>query len=514
MKQTLKQQYGIIDIGSNTMRLVIYEKRSSGMYRELENTKISARLRNYLSNDDVLTGEGINLLLQTLQQFQISTRYHKLQHVICTATATVRQAANQQEIKRLVAAYTDFELRILSEYEEAYYGYMAVMNSTPFSEGITVDIGGGSTEVTYFKNRELQNYHSFPFGALSLKQQFIQHDMPTSEELENLVLFLQTQFQTLPWLKGKKLPLIAIGGSARNMVKVHQNLVSYPIYGLHLYEMNENDIPYVKQQITSLPFVELQKLEGLAKDRADTIIPAIQVFQTLTEITKASSFILSGKGLREGVFYEELIKSFGLPYYPNVIEESFYLLAREYEMDMNHAIALMKISSILCQGLQMCEIAAFTPEDRMYMRWGAKVFHIGNYIDSESSSQHTFYLLANKTIDGMMHKERVKLALMASYKSKLLFRQYSKPFEAWFTKEEQRHIRLMGSILQFASSLNTTNRNIIEDITVVRNEDKLLFYIVCNDNAMPERIQAEKQKKALEKVLKCTIELYFHRKQS
>ena len=99
--------------------------------------------------------------------------------------------------------------------------------------------------------------------------------------------YLEFQFRTLPWLINKKLPLIAIGGSARNLVKIHQNLICYPIAGLHLYKMKEEDIESVKEELEKLSFIELQKLEGLAKDRADTIIPAVEVFHTLVNVIEA-----------------------------------------------------------------------------------------------------------------------------------------------------------------------------------------------------------------------------------
>lgn len=125
-------------------------KNKTGFYKEIENTKVVARLRNYLV-DGVLIEEGIEVLLQTLFQFQESTRFHQLHHVLCVATATIRQAKNQEEIKKLVEGQTDFTLRVLSEYEEARYGYLAVMNSTSFSEGITVDIGGGVRRLHTFE---------------------------------------------------------------------------------------------------------------------------------------------------------------------------------------------------------------------------------------------------------------------------------------------------------------------------------------------------------------------------
>lgn len=86
------------------------------------------------------------------------------------------------------------------------------------------------------------------------------------------------------------------------MVKIHQNLICYPIAGLHLYKMKEEDIKHVKEELKELSFIELQKMEGLAKDRADTIIPAVEVFHMLVNVIEAPAFILSKKGLREGVF--------------------------------------------------------------------------------------------------------------------------------------------------------------------------------------------------------------------
>ncbi|HDR7591032.1 TPA: Ppx/GppA family phosphatase [Bacillus mycoides] len=510
LKEILKLQYAIIDIGSNTMRLVIYEKQNGGFYKEIENTKVVARLRNYLI-DGVLNEEGKEVLLQTLFQFQESTKFHQLHHVLCVATATIRQAENQEEIKKLVEGQTDFTLRVLSEYEEARYGYLAVMNSTSFSEGITVDIGGGSTEVTYIKNREILEYHSFPFGALSLKHLFIKGDIPTKDELEEIREYLECQFRTLPWLIDKKLPLIAIGGSARNLAKIHQNLTNYPIPGVHLYKMKE-DIENVKGALEKQSFIELQKMEGLAKDRADTIIPAVEVFHKLVNIIEATAFVLSKKGLREGVFYEELTKDLGISYYPNVVEESLHLLSHEYEMDMEFVIQLIKHGRLICKQLEEMGLISVSIKDWEAFHQAAKVFNIGKYIDEEASRLHTFYLLANKTIDGMMHKDRVRLALIASYKSKMLFKQHLSPFEGWFDKSEQKKIRLLGAVLQFSAALNVRQRSLVDTISITENKEGLTFRILCEQSALAEKVQAEKQKKQLERVLKTNIHLSFESK--
>jgi exopolyphosphatase / guanosine-5'-triphosphate,3'-diphosphate pyrophosphatase len=503
----MKEKYGIIDIGSNTIRLVIYERNKSGRLKEVENVKSVARLRNYLTEDNVLTEEGIRMLLETLLSFQDITRHHQIQHVKCIATATIRQAKNQEDIKKLVEETTDFSIRVLSEYEEAYYGFLAAVNSTPITEGITIDIGGGSTELTYYKDRQLIEYYSFPFGALSLKQTFIAGNIPTQEELRQLSFYIAEQFQSLPWLQNKKVPIVAIGGSARNLVQIHQSLKKYPLAGIHQYEMNLNDIVEVRRLLTSLTFEQIQKLEGLSKDRADIIIPAVEVFKSLYETVNATSFVLSRKGLRDGIFYEEF---FGTPILPDVLEKSFFELAEDYHIHLDHVRHVNKLLIQLVEQIRFLNLYPLTNDDIRDLQRATYVFYLGQYIDGESSSQHTFYILANRTIDGLMHKERLKLALIASYKNKTVFKQYIEPFQNWFTRDEQKKLRFLGALLKFAYSLNETKRNIVHAIHLEKKNGTVIMHVFCHGNWKAEEYKAEKNKKHLEKAWKRTIELRFH----
>lgn len=265
--------YAIIDVGSNTMRLVIYLRDKGGRLREVENVKAVARLRNHLTQDGLLSTEGLQTLLTTLGSFKEVAESYTLEEMVCVATATIRQAGNQEEIITQVSKHTGFDMRILSDHEEAYYGYLAVVNSTPVTEGITVDIGGGSTEVTYFKDRELIESYSFPFGALTLKQDFFKKELPTENEFSALRRYLLDQFKSLPWLQNKDIPLIGIGGGARNLVQIDQNLKEYPLAGLHQYKMKDSDLSFIKNYLFTLPMKKLQKVEGLSKDRRISSCP-------------------------------------------------------------------------------------------------------------------------------------------------------------------------------------------------------------------------------------------------
>lgn len=509
----IKEKYAIIDIGSNTMRLVIYQRDKSQRLKEIENVKVSARLRNYLNDDSFLNDEGIKVLVSALHSFQEVTRHHDLKKVKCVATATIRQAENKEFILHTVEAKTDFSIRILSEYEEAYYGFLAVVNSTQIESGITIDIGGGSTEITYFENRKLIHYHSFPFGALSLKKQFVKNEIPAEKEINQLKEFLDAKFRSLPWVVNRNLPIVAIGGSARNIVQIHQAMQEYPLAGVHQYEMNHQNLTDVQQFLSSLTLHELQRVEGLSKDRADIIIPTAQVFHTLYEIVDADNFILSRKGLRDGVFYEDLTRGTGLAIFPNVIEESFHELLSDYDIDLNHVIHVTKLALKIYRDLAEEGLLSYSKEDILLLRRGAFVFNLGQYIDSESSSQHTFYLIANRTIDGLLHKERLQLALIASFKSKSSYKQYADPYKHWFSKVEQRNMMMLGAIIKLAYSLNATKREIIKSVDIRTENDFVKCDVVCEGNWKPEEYQAEKQKKNLEKILKKNIIFKFYEKE-
>ncbi|PWU66861.1 Ppx/GppA family phosphatase [Gracilibacillus dipsosauri] len=503
-----KQYYAIIDIGSNTMRLVIYLREKGGRLKEVENVKAVARLRTFLDTNNQLTNAGIDKLIMTLLSFKHVLATYDLKEIVCVATATIRQAENQQDIQAIVKEKTNLHMRILSEKEEAFYGFLAVVNSTSIETGITVDIGGGSTEVTYFRKRELVESHSFPFGALTLKE-FFQKDIPTYEELEKLHHFLSKEFHHLPWLVGKEVPLIAIGGSARNLVQIEQNLKKYPLAGLHQYKMYDTDIQTVSHYLTSRNKEELLKVEGLSKDRADIIIPAIEVFHTLYQTIQADCFILSRKGLRDGVFFEQLSKEMGSLLFPNVLEDSIQELINDYNLDPKQIIHVQYLTRRLFHYLKDNGVIHLSKKDWSLLKRASYLCHLGEYIDAEASAQHTFYLLANRTIDGLMHRERLMIALISSYKNNTLFKQFIKPYKTWFLKEERKKLRHLGAILKFTYCLDATRRQIVTDLSITRKQDRFIFELECIGDWSPEEYQAEKQKKHLEKIVKTDIELIF-----
>lgn len=505
-----KQNIALIDIGSNSIRLVIFNLDNRGYYKEIQNLKVVARLSSHLDKDGNITNKGIAALIDALHHFQEVTRIYHVSKIKCVATAAIRQAKNQEKIISAVIESTDYSIRILSEYEEAYLGYLAVTNSTNIEAGLTIDIGGGSTEVTLFKNRRLLSYHSFPFGAITLKQKFIKNEMPTKQELTDLKGFLKEQFSSLKWLKQNDLPVVGIGGSARNLSLISQRKSNYPLAGLHQFEMSFEDLKAITNNLKKLSFKERQMVDGLSKDRADIIIPAAEAIFTFMEVTGAQKFIMSNKGLRDGLFYEELFGQFKIECFPNVAEESFFQLSQAYDVNSNNVKYISKLATELFYELQPHFNYTLTDLDLRLLHLACRVLYIGEFISYESSSQHTFYLLTNLSIDGLSHIDRLKIALIASFKSKNALYSYISPYKEWLDVEAIGKLEILGAILKFSYSLNKTRQQSIYSIRIVEaNDIVIILKLACRSDAYFEEMQAQKYKKHLEKLLKKRVELLF-----
>lgn len=503
--------YALIDIGSNTMRLVIYLPNELGRFREVENVKAVARLRNHLNDDGYLSKDGETILIDTLSDFKDVLKIYPLSHFTCVATATIRQAKNQAALVKKVKAELDWEMEILSEEEEAYFGYLAVVNSTSLTEGITVDMGGGSTEVTYFKERKIVHAHSFSFGTLSLRRMY-QYEEAEKTSLDRIKRYVLEQFETLDWLKNRAVPLIAIGGSARNVAQIDQVDKDYPMAGLHQYPMLKKDLDRIQDQLLSLTLKKRQKVEGLSKDRADIILPALTTFITLHQFIKADRFVLSQKGLRDGINYALFFKDKTHPYSPNVLEDSMQELVNDFNLDLKQIFQIERLARTVFNALYSHKMKGVNKQDWQVLNRAAYVFNLGEYIDNESSAQHTFYLLANRTIDGLSHRDKLKIALVSSFKNKTVFKQFTRPYKSWLTKSERKKLRLLGALLKFIYCLDATKRQVVTDIDVEVKRKKIKLTIYTKKNAAPEIYQAEKQKKHLEKALKRDLVLSFVRK--
>lgn len=500
----------IIDIGSNTVRLVMYKYDNNSGLQEFGNIKTVAKLRQHILPTGEMSEEGIQSLSKTLTSFKQILDDYGVKDIKAAATAAIRQATNNAEIIKRMKNETGIDIDILSEEEEAYFGFVAVVNSMDTSSAVTIDIGGGSTEITLFRKKKLQKTYSFPFGTVTLKQMFVKGDMIVEEERKRMHAYLIEQFKTLPWIQEVELPVIGIGGSARNIGQVHQQQINYPISGLHQYEMEREELDDLKEMLIHLSFDELKQLDGLSSDRADTIVLAMEVFTSLMDVVDTEHFLISKKGLREGLIINRVLQDDPTAFDKyNVFEETARRFAFGYGRSEKELATPYRLANQMYE--ETCKLGYFEQNeaDLLLLTNAAKVFAIGEYIELDSSSQHTFYLLANQSIAGMNHKERVKLALLASYKNRDYFSRFAQPFVSWFSREELRLLRDFGALLKFVHSLNVSKRNSVEKLELAHVDEAVVVKVYTTESAVAEVYQASKTKKHIERVFKKEVVIEF-----
>lgn len=506
------EKFAIIDIGSNTIRLVIYQYSQISGLKELENIKAVARLRNQINDEGILQESGIELLEKLLNSFQEMLVDYDVIRVRAVATAAIRQAKNGEEIIQQMLEKTSIKIELLSEKDEAYYGYFAVAHTTSTPSAITIDMGGGSTEITYFKNKELQQSISLPFGSVSLKQQFMAGDTMELDEHKKVYQFAKMQFAAIPWLQNLKVPVVGIGGSARNMAKLDQRRKKYPLTGVHQYRMSKDDFAEINAKLSTLSFAELKKLDGLSSDRADIIAPVAEVFNALMDAVSSQKFQFSRKGLREGLIMQEILEKYPQAFNrQDVFQSSARYLASEFGKTEQQITHHAQLAELLYNKLCLEKIWTYSDEEITILKQGAKVYLIGEYLEPDAASQHTFYLLSNRSIDGLNHKERVRLALIASYKNKENFYAFLKPFENWFCKEEIQSLIRLGGLLKLMYALDASKRSIVTDVELIFNKATNCIELTITTKGYPlaESYQGNRQKKHFERIIKKDIILYF-----
>nr|WP_283163315.1 Ppx/GppA phosphatase family protein [Sporolactobacillus mangiferae] len=502
----------MIDIGSNSIRLVMIGIDRDYFFKELLNFKAVARLSNYIDQNEQLSRAGVNVLLSVLKRFKsIIEREANVSVVDAFATAAMRKARNRDAVLRRVRKETGINVRLLSGLKEAYYGYLAVVNATYVENGMTIDIGGGSTEVTMFRNRQLIHAHSFPFGAVTLYRAFYEDGDPEAgTKLEN---YVRSKFSSLDWLSGNELPVIGIGGTARNLARIDQIQEHYPMVGLHQYTIPRARLDMLTKKLAAMTVDERENMDGLSKDRSDIILPAAAVINLLVNLNRGDHFMLSGAGLREGAFYEWVLGQRKVDQIPYVLNESMRQLRRDFNLDSRHTSYVKKLAFQILDGIaDLIKEKASDKRIAWLLSHSADLAYIGEFINNESSSAQTFYLLTNMNINGISHHDRLAVALIASFKNRAKLNDFVEPYLQMITREELKLYELLGAILRLAHDFDRTRLHVIDHLQVKGMKKKQLQLVAYyHDDAYFEEQAAQRHKKHLERALKMPIAIQFKR---
>lgn len=306
----MPRRYAIVDVGSNSIRLVIFEIEGDGRYAEnrkiVSNRKSMAGLAGYVE-DGELSQEGIDKAINELTKHLASAQNAGVapEDVHVFATAGLRNISNSYEACEQIDQATGIRIDLLSGEDEARLGMVGCEAAVTSDKGIVIDIGGGSTEITTFGVEDPEpSSVSLPFGSLYLYLHYVSDILPTRGEMCEISEFTREHLEKLDIFK--EIPYgmaVGIGGSIRSSVKLVRAMVNPLVVDTITGEELE--------QMLTMPAVHYQKtLHGILRvcpDRVHTVIPGLTVLWTVMEYAGLDSVKVSKSGLREGYLIDRVL---------------------------------------------------------------------------------------------------------------------------------------------------------------------------------------------------------------
>ncbi|HXY39367.1 MAG TPA: exopolyphosphatase, partial [Vicinamibacteria bacterium] len=176
----------IVDIGSNSGRVMVYLQEAAGQLRILAGSRAPLRLARGLDASGLVPEEALERTFEALRDFRSIARGSGARTIVAAGTSALRDAANGPSFVARVRRELGIEIRLLSGVEEARYGFAGAVGGLPVEDGALFDLGGGSLQVSRFRGRSLQSALSVPLGALRVSDRFLRSDPPTGRELRRL----------------------------------------------------------------------------------------------------------------------------------------------------------------------------------------------------------------------------------------------------------------------------------------------------------------------------------------
>jgi exopolyphosphatase/guanosine-5'-triphosphate,3'-diphosphate pyrophosphatase len=399
----------IIDIGSNSARVVVYNREAGGHLRIVASARSSLRLVEGVVENHAIGEEAMERARDALRDFRAIALGAGAHAIRVYATAAVREASDGDRFARLVARTIKAPLQILDGEAEALYGFHGALRGLQATSGLLFDLGGGSLQLTQFRQRTRVRSWSVPLGALRLSRRYLERDPPTEKQVRSLRSHIDGFLEELPL---KRLPpgssVVGTGGTVRNLAKIERFRLKTPGSRLHGHELSRLAIDEIEADLRSLPRRKRADVLGLSKDRSDSIVAGAVVIGRLLDYVDADEILVSGQGLREGLAYAALGEMDAEP--ARVRATSIEaLLSRFRGVDGAHGRRRAEIAATLFRRL----VLRAGDRGRFFaaaLDCAARVLDIGRAVDFFDRHEHAARIVLASELDGFSQAEVARIA--------------------------------------------------------------------------------------------------------
>lgn len=460
------EKIAIIDIGSNSARLVLVNILEGGYFVVFDELKESVRLGQDMDWDGFLKPQRIAQTIKTLTMFRRLCDSNKIDKIYAFATAAVRRAKNQKSFLEEVATVCGIKIKVLTEAEQVHLVYLGVINSMDIPKGLIMEMGGGSTNLIYYNRKNIVSYACLEFGAVTLTDFFKNESLDPQVRAQKIEDYVKEHLDKVPWLKtlDPDVQLVGVGGSMRNLGRISRMIKKYPFNMTHNYEIPVAEVSQIYNTIRTLDLDSTMKIKGLSSGRADIFPSALAAISALVKHCDLQKVTISGCGLREGAMFRHAVPMVQEKPISDVLGHSLYTLINYFDINQPHAEHVFNLSLQLFRQLKVLHKLP-----RIYLRVlkiAALLHDSGMRIKYYNHQRHSSYIILNSNLYGVSHREIVLASFIAGGHRKADFnRDDLIHFKDMLNPEHLDAIRKLSVILRIAESFDRSMSGLITGIS-------------------------------------------------
>ena len=474
-----------IDVGTNSMRMIIAEVESPATYAILDDERAQTRLGEGLYETGRISDESFERSLKALGTMKAIADGNEVDEMRVIATSAVREAGNGDEFVQAARDRYGVEIEVIPAAEEAQLAFRSVQQHFRLDEGpmSVVDIGGGSMEVVLVAGTVIDEVHSLPLGAVRLTEEHVHSDPIQENDWKALRRGIRRQIRDHLGKPNFTTPtMIGSGGTFSTLASMAQ----YERYGevgtTHGYVLSRADLVHLLDRLKETPLKQRKQIGGLNPERADIILAGVAAVERLAKALGVQRIIVNERGIRDGVLLEMIGRRFPeeptVPLHENRLEwvRSF---GRKCHTNEPHCEQVATLAGQLFDALQ--EQADLDPADREFLVAAALLHDVGYLISHPKHHKHSYHIISHSGLPGFTGREIELIALVARYHRRAHPKK-SHPEFGRLSPEDRRRVRKLAGILRIVDGLDRTHGQTVKALDVNIGEDSVRIEVVADAN--------------------------------
>ncbi|HEX8495256.1 MAG TPA: Ppx/GppA phosphatase family protein [Pyrinomonadaceae bacterium] len=506
-----------IDIGSNSIKLVVVDAAASDSFAVLAREKEAVRLGHDTLREEHLSPTAIERAAACIKRFRSIAEARGAERVIAIATASVREANNAAEFIDEVERLTGIRVEVLSGVEEArLIGLGASQGCAPRGVSlINVDIGGGSTEISLVRGGVPAELYSVKLGAVGLTERLIANDPPKPKEIRALREEIRAalerparELQGISWRQatGTSGTIIAIGEALRKRAlrePGREETGAQPAGA----EIALDRLARFNERISGMSAAERRAIPGITSQRADILVAGGQILESAMRALGINSLRSCDYALREGVIIDRLreLEAESRPPVPDTADQklrSVHAVGRRFGYEEAHAHQVARLAEIIFDALAHAH--ELSRHHRTLLSAAALLHDAGYHIAHESHHKHSLYLIKHSEVTGFSEGERNVIANVARYHRGATPKERHPDFAALNLSDRETVCRL-SAILRVADALDRSHDNRVQDLRCVQEGQAVHLQLRSAQRCDNEILAAEHRSDLLEQAFNCRL---------